>query len=118
MLLHVIYLSTHPSIYLSLIIFSLPPEQRFGAGIYFTSDLCKATSLWPENEEEYLYIIEAQVLTGKDKYGSTDMIVPPPIGSDPLVRYDSVTNGKDIHIIFNGEQAYPEFLITCTKQGK
>ncbi|KAG7331495.1 hypothetical protein KOW79_005464 [Hemibagrus wyckioides] len=95
-----------------------PKAQRGGAGIYFTSDLRKVTSLWPENEEEYLYIIEAQVLTGTDTHGSPDLIVPPPIGRDPLVCYDSVTDGRDTHIIFNGQQAYPEFLITCTKQGK
>ncbi|KAK3543221.1 hypothetical protein QTP70_013693 [Hemibagrus guttatus] len=95
-----------------------PKEQRYGAGIYFTSDLRKARYLWPENEDEYLYFIQAQVLTGKDMVGSPELIVPPPIGRDPLVRYDSVTNGTGIHIIFNGQQAYPEFLITCRKQGK
>ncbi|KAK2850421.1 hypothetical protein Q7C36_009204 [Tachysurus vachellii] len=93
-----------------------PKEQKYGAGIYFTSDLTKARFFWPENEDEYAYYIEAQVLTGNDKLGSSDLIVPPPNGTDPLVRYDSVTNGRDIHVIFNGQQAYPEFLITCKKQ--
>ncbi|XP_027008334.2 protein mono-ADP-ribosyltransferase PARP9 [Tachysurus fulvidraco] len=93
-----------------------PKEQKYGAGIYFTSDLNHASFLWPDNEDEYVYYIEAQVLTGKDKVGSSDLIVPPSIGTDPLVRYDSVTNGRDIYVIFNGQRAYPEFLITCKKQ--
>lgn len=75
----------------------------------------KARSLWADNGEEYIYFIEAQVLTGKDKRGSAELIVPPPIEKDPLVRYDSVTSGSGIHIIFNGQQAYPLYLITCSK---
>ncbi|KAB5576743.1 hypothetical protein PHYPO_G00201970 [Pangasianodon hypophthalmus] len=93
-----------------------PNEQKYGAGIYFTTEVDKAKSLWTDNEEEYIYFIEAQVLTGKETQGSSEMIVPPPFGKDPLVRYDSVTNKRGIHIIFNGQQAYPEFLITCSKQ--
>ncbi|XP_060785164.1 protein mono-ADP-ribosyltransferase PARP9-like [Neoarius graeffei] len=92
-----------------------PKEQKYGAGIYFTSDVSKAKSLWMNNEEEYLYFIEALVLTGKDTLGSPDLIVPPPKGKDPLVRYDSLSNEKDIYVIFNGQQAYPEFLITCSR---
>ncbi|KAF4086724.1 hypothetical protein AMELA_G00087660 [Ameiurus melas] len=92
-----------------------PEEQKYGAGIYFTSELDKARSLWADNGEEYIYFIEADVLTGKEKLGSAELIVPPPIGEDPLVRYDSVTSGSGIHIIFNGQQAYPKYLITCSK---
>ncbi|XP_017344192.1 protein mono-ADP-ribosyltransferase PARP9 isoform X3 [Ictalurus punctatus] len=93
-----------------------PKEQKYGAGIYFTSEVDKARSLWADNGEEYIYFIEAQVLTGKDKRGSAELIVPPPIEKDPLVRYDSVTSGSGIHIIFNGQQAYPTYLITCSRQ--
>ncbi|MCJ8732201.1 hypothetical protein PDJAM_G00208590 [Pangasius djambal] len=93
-----------------------PNEQKYGAGIYFTTEVGKAKSLWTDNGEEYIYFIEARVLTGKETTGSSELIVPPPIGKDPLVRYDSVTNGGGIHVIFNGQQAYPEFLITCSKQ--
>lgn len=92
-----------------------PKEQKYGAGIYFTSEVDKARSLWADNGEEYIYFIEAEVLTGKEKLGSAELIVPPPIGKDPLVRYDSVTSGSGIHIIFNGQQAYPKYLITCSK---
>lgn len=102
--------------HLLLIRLSLPPEQRYGAGIYFTREVDKATSLWRNYEEEYIYFIEALVLTGKDKCGSPELIAPPPIGKDPLVRYDSLSNTRDIYVIFNGQQAYPEFLITCSRQ--
>ncbi|XP_060785165.1 protein mono-ADP-ribosyltransferase PARP9-like [Neoarius graeffei] len=92
-----------------------PKEQKYGAGIYFTSDVNKARSLWMNNEEEYIYFIDALVLTGKDKHGSPELIVPPPKGKDPLVRYDSLSNKKDIYVIFSGQQACPEFLITCSR---
>ncbi|KAI5107510.1 poly [ADP-ribose] polymerase 9, partial [Silurus meridionalis] len=90
-----------------------PKEQACGAGIYFTTEADEAFTLWEDNGEEYIYFIEAQVLTGKQTSGSTDLIVPPPNGTDPLVRYDSVTNKKGIHVIFNGQHAYPERIITC-----
>lgn len=108
---HLLIVKSH----LSLMRFSLPPEQKYGAGIYFTTEVNKAKSLWTDNEE-YIYLIEALVLTGKETGGSPELIVPPPIGKDPLVRYDSVTNKTDIYVIFNGQQAYPEYLITCRNQ--
>ncbi|KAM9486128.1 protein mono-ADP-ribosyltransferase PARP9 [Clarias gariepinus] len=96
-----------------------PKEQKYGAGIYFTSEVDKAKSLWTDSEEEeYVYFIEAQVLTGKETIGTPGIIVPPPIGNDPLVRYDSVTNDQGIHVTFNGQQAYPELLITCRNLNK
>lgn len=104
--------------HLPLISLCLPPEQKYGAGIYFTADVEEAKSLWTDNGEEYIYFIEALVLTGKHHSGSPKMIVPPPIGNDPLVRYDSVINGRGVHVIFSGQQAYPDLLITCRKQDK
>ncbi|TSM60564.1 Poly [ADP-ribose] polymerase 9 [Bagarius yarrelli] len=93
-----------------------PKEQKYGAGIYFTNDLEKGKYFWPEYEERYIYFIEAQVLTGKHTLGSQEMIVPPPTASDPLVRYNSVTNNRGVYVIFNGQHAYPEFIITCQKK--
>ncbi|KAI5628551.1 poly [ADP-ribose] polymerase 9 [Silurus asotus] len=93
-----------------------PKEQACGAGIYFTTEADEAFTLWEDNGEEYIYFIEAQVLTGKQTSGSTDLIVPPLIGTDPLVRYNSVMNKKGIHVIFNGQHAYPERIITCTEK--
>ncbi|XP_062861474.1 protein mono-ADP-ribosyltransferase PARP9 [Trichomycterus rosablanca] len=93
-----------------------PTEQKYGAGIYFTTDLSKAKYLWPDSEEVYVYIIVAQVLTGKSTSGSSGLILPPPIGNDPLHRHDSVNNIiKDIFVIFNGQLALPKFIITCKR---
>lgn len=74
--------------------------------------------LWPFSEEaekeEYSYIIEAQVLTGKDTRGSPEFIVAPLLPNDTQDHYNSVTNiQKDTYVIFHGHQALPEFLITC-----
>ncbi|XP_072542605.1 protein mono-ADP-ribosyltransferase PARP9 [Salminus brasiliensis] len=94
-----------------------PKEQNCGAGIYFTSELGKATRLWQgiEEEEEYIYIIEAQVLTGNHTRGSSQLIVPPPSETVPQAHYDSVCNDtKDTFVIFNGQQALPDFIYTCT----
>ncbi|XP_076854470.1 protein mono-ADP-ribosyltransferase PARP9 [Brachyhypopomus gauderio] len=91
-----------------------PAEQRCGAGIYFTSEVGRVLRLWENWEEDYVYIFEAQVLTGKSTVGSPELIVPPPTGSDPLVCYNSVTNDvKDVHVIFHSQQALPRFLLTC-----
>lgn len=76
--------------------------------------MSETKNLWPDSGELYVYIIIAQVLTGKSRLGSPDMIVPPPMGSNPLHLYDSVTdNREDIFVIFNGQQAFPEAIITC-----
>ncbi|KAG5833575.1 hypothetical protein ANANG_G00277350 [Anguilla anguilla] len=96
--------------------YSPPKEQRFGAGIYFGGSLSTARKLGEHLEnEEYMYIFQAQVLTGKDTMGSPDLIIPPALGSDPLCRYDSVSGGRDTHVIFNSHQALPVYLLTCRK---
>ncbi|XP_063069039.1 protein mono-ADP-ribosyltransferase PARP9 [Engraulis encrasicolus] len=97
--------------------YSPPDEQRFGQGIYFTESVKSAMPLWKGmEEEEYVYIVEAEVLTGKDTVGSTGLIVPPSKQQqDPLIRYDSVKGGTDIHVIFNGQQAVPRFIYTLKR---
>ncbi|XP_073711244.1 protein mono-ADP-ribosyltransferase PARP9 [Misgurnus anguillicaudatus] len=97
--------------------FAPPAEQKYGSGIYFSSKLDSALKLWRNGlKEEYIYIIQAQVLTGNSAAGSPDFILPPVIGRDPLDRYDSVTGLSDIHVIFSGQQALPEYLIICEKK--
>ncbi|XP_061082729.1 protein mono-ADP-ribosyltransferase PARP9 isoform X2 [Conger conger] len=94
--------------------YSPPKDQPYGAGIYFGSSVSSAKKLADHLEkEEYVYIFEAQVLTGKDTHGSPDLIIPPVLGSDPLSRYDSVKGGRDTHVIFNSHQALPVYLFTC-----
>ena len=76
-----------------------------------------AMKLWSNTpEEEYLYLVEAQVLSGRSAAGSPDLILPPSLDSDPWSLYDSVSNTrKDVHVVFNGHQALPEYLIICKK---
>eukprot|EP00063_Salmo_salar_P075022 XP_014049857.1 PREDICTED: poly [ADP-ribose] polymerase 14-like [Salmo salar] len=91
-------------------------EQKLGEGIYFSGSVHGAERLWKGSaDEEYLYFIEAQVLTGKSIVGCPGLIVPPAFARDPLTLYDSVNGGGDTWVIFNGHQALPEYLITCKK---
>ncbi|XP_049340824.1 protein mono-ADP-ribosyltransferase PARP9 [Astyanax mexicanus] len=92
-----------------------PEEQTYGAGIYFTNEPRRALKLWQDREEQYIYIIEAQVVTGRcTSQGSPQMIVPPST-ADTQAQYDSVCNeARDTFVIFNGQQALPEYIYTCT----
>ncbi|XP_026074001.1 poly [ADP-ribose] polymerase 9-like isoform X2 [Carassius auratus] len=95
--------------------FAPPAEQRCGSGIYF-STMDEVLKLWNEQEhEQYIYIIQAQVLTGNSTDGSPNLIMPPPLGKDPLDRYDSVNHRKQTYVIFNSQQALPEYLFICAK---
>lgn len=72
--------------------------------------------MWKQTISEYLYFVVAEVLTGNSVLGIPDLILPPPVGADPLVRYDSVNGGPDISVIFTGYQALPVHIITCKKK--
>lgn len=96
--------------------FAPPAEQKYGSGIYFSSKLDSALMLWRNGlKEEYIYIIQAQVLTGNSTVGSPDLILPPVTGHDPLKHFDSVNDYVYTHVIFSGQQALPEYLIICDK---
>ncbi|KAL0993705.1 hypothetical protein UPYG_G00112120 [Umbra pygmaea] len=98
--------------------FAPPDEQKLGKGIYFSGSADGADKLWRGlANEEYLYFIKAQVLTGKSTAGSPGLIVPPERNSgEPFSLFDSVEGGVETHVIFNGWQALPEYLITCKNQ--
>lgn len=70
---------------------------------------------WRQPFSDYVYFVEAEVLTGTSVPGNPDLILPPPLGADPLVRYDSVSGGHNISVIFTGYQALPVYIITCKK---
>lgn len=96
--------------------FAPPAEQRYGSGIYFSGTVNGAMKLWKEQEhEQYIYIIQAQVLTGKSAIGSADLILPPPLSGDPLDRFDSLSDKGQTYVIFSSQQALPEYLIICAK---
>ncbi|XP_016093246.1 poly [ADP-ribose] polymerase 9 [Sinocyclocheilus grahami] len=96
--------------------FAPPAEQKYGSGIYFSSTVDGALKLWKEQKhEQYIYIIQAQVLTGTYTIGSPQMILPPSLNADPLDRFDSLSDMGQTHIIFSGQQALPEYLIICSR---
>ncbi|KAG7233896.1 hypothetical protein INR49_006458 [Caranx melampygus] len=92
-----------------------PADPEYGEGIYFAGSVKKAMKMWEDQKEEYLYFVEAEVLTGKSTSGKRGLILPPPMGTDPQVTYDSVNGGTDISVIFSGYQALPKYIITCKK---
>lgn len=69
--------------------------------------------MWKDQNEEYVYLVEADVLTGDSTHGEPGLILPPARGTDPSNRYDSVTGGTDIAVIFSTYQAWPKHIITC-----
>uniref|UniRef100_A0A8C5BZX9 Macro domain-containing protein n=1 Tax=Gadus morhua TaxID=8049 RepID=A0A8C5BZX9_GADMO len=92
-----------------------PVTPKYGEGIYFSGSVRGAVDLWREqsHQDVYQYYVEAKVLTGKSTPGKRDLIMPPPVGDDPLVRFDSLSGGTDISVIFNGHQAHM-FSLTFT----
>ncbi|XP_023144846.2 protein mono-ADP-ribosyltransferase PARP9 [Amphiprion ocellaris] len=93
-----------------------PPEDpAYGDGIYFTGTVRTAMKTWKERNEEYLYFVEAEVLTGDSTAGKPGLILPPAKGKDPHILYDSVTGGSDVAVIFSGYQALPRYIITCKR---
>lgn len=88
-----------------------PDDPQYGEGIYFASTVEKALEVWKLPNQEYVYIVEAEVLTGNSTPGQCGLIVPPVL--DPAKRYDSVSGGPDISVIFNSRQALPTKIIIC-----
>uniref|UniRef100_A0A8C5BSH0 Macro domain-containing protein n=1 Tax=Gadus morhua TaxID=8049 RepID=A0A8C5BSH0_GADMO len=95
-------------------------NPKYGEGIYFSGSVRGAVDLWREqsHQDVYQYYVEAKVLTGKSTPGKRDLIMPPPVGDDPLVRFESLSGGTDICVIFNGHQALPECIIICKSQSQ
>lgn len=91
----------------------LDSDPQCGEGIYFAKNVKKAMDVWRENNDQYLYFVEADVLTGKSIKGKPGLILPPAVGKDPQVRFDSVNGGSDISVIFSSYQALPRYIITC-----
>lgn len=91
-----------------------PDDPVYGEGIYFAHKIKKALEMWKEKGEEYLYFVEAEVLTGNSAFGKPGMILPPPVGNDPSIIHDSV-GGPEVSVIFSGYQALPTYIIVCKK---
>lgn len=69
--------------------------------------------VWKKPNLEYVHLVVAEVLTGNSTLGRPGLILPPPVGTEPLDLYDSVSGGNDISVIFSGYQALPRYIITC-----
>lgn len=89
------------------------PEPNHGEGIYFAATVQKALEVWKLPNQEYLYMVEATVLTGNPTAGRPGLIVPPLLDSSPDRRHHSVSAGPDVSVIFDGRQALPTKIFTC-----
>uniref|UniRef100_A0A6P8QZ94 Poly [ADP-ribose] polymerase n=1 Tax=Geotrypetes seraphini TaxID=260995 RepID=A0A6P8QZ94_GEOSA len=90
----------------------------FGNGTYFAIQASYSAhnqySKPDANGQKYIYL--ARVLAGDYCVGRTGIVTPPSKStSDPTNLYDSVTDNTanpSMFVIFNDNQAYPEYLIT------
>uniref|UniRef100_A0A3Q4HIS3 Macro domain-containing protein n=1 Tax=Neolamprologus brichardi TaxID=32507 RepID=A0A3Q4HIS3_NEOBR len=91
-------------------------DPKYGEGIYFAGTVKEAMDVWKEEKDKYLYFVEADVLRGTPTEGQRGLILPPAKGTDPQVRFDSVSGGSNISVIFSSYQALPRYIITCEKK--
>ncbi|RVE57856.1 hypothetical protein OJAV_G00203380 [Oryzias javanicus] len=92
-----------------------PDDTLYGEGIYFTNSIKEALKVWKSRMEEYVYFVEAEVLTGNTTQGKQGLILPPPVGNEPDKLFDSVYGGSGTSVIFSGYQALPKYIITCKR---
>ncbi|KAM4605807.1 protein mono-ADP-ribosyltransferase PARP10 [Discoglossus pictus] len=95
----------------------------YGQGVYFAVQavLSAMDHYSPPSSEGKKYILVAKVLTGQFTVGKQDMRAPPSLPDttgEALRRYDSLVDSAlnpSIFVIFNDTQAYPQYLITCSR---
>uniref|UniRef100_A0A8C5LKK1 Poly (ADP-ribose) polymerase family, member 9 n=1 Tax=Jaculus jaculus TaxID=51337 RepID=A0A8C5LKK1_JACJA len=95
-------------------------HSKYGAGIEFTKKLKTLAGKIKKlsNTDNLIYVFEAEVLIGSFCQGHTQHIVPPPLSPGAIDAHDSVVDSvssPEIVVIFNGIQAVPRYLWTCTQ---
>ncbi|XP_054431187.1 protein mono-ADP-ribosyltransferase PARP9 isoform X1 [Pteronotus mesoamericanus] len=101
--------------------YSVPQDPKYGAGIYFTKNLRSLAYQIKKTPatDKLIYIFEAEVLTGAFSEGHPLDIVPPPLSPVDIDKLDSVVDNisrPDTFVIFNGVQAMPQYLWTCSSK--
>lgn len=100
-----------------ILILFLCTATVFGEGVYFavSSEYSASPKYSPPDSKGRRYIYQCKVLTGQAMIGKAGLKVLPQRTGDIL--YDSATNNltePTVYVIFNDNQAYPEYLITFT----
>ncbi|XP_076974264.1 protein mono-ADP-ribosyltransferase PARP9 isoform X1 [Tamandua tetradactyla] len=100
--------------------YSVPCDPKYGAGIYFTKNLKNLADQAKKRSatDKLIYVFEAEVLTGSFCQGHQLNFVPPPLSPGAIESHDSVVDSvssPETFVIFNGMQAMPQYLWTCTQ---
>ncbi|XP_029424107.1 protein mono-ADP-ribosyltransferase PARP9 isoform X2 [Nannospalax galili] len=101
-------------------LYSAPCDTIYGAGIHFNKTLKKLVDKVKKasNTDRFIYVFEAEVLTGSFCQGSPLNITPPLLSPGALDTHDSVVDSvsnPETIVIFSGMQAMPQYLWTCTQ---
>ncbi|KAL1788556.1 poly [ADP-ribose] polymerase 9 isoform X1 [Sigmodon hispidus] len=101
-------------------LYSTPYDPVYGTGIHFTKNLKKLADKVKKTSstDRLIYVFEAEVLTGFFCRGNNLNITPPPLRPGALDVHDSVVDdvsNPETTVVFNGMQAMPQYLWTCTQ---
>nr|XP_013001835.1 poly [ADP-ribose] polymerase 9 isoform X1 [Cavia porcellus]XP_013001836.1 poly [ADP-ribose] polymerase 9 isoform X1 [Cavia porcellus] len=99
-------------------LYSEPCDPEYGAGIYFIGSLKKLAEQVKKNPatDKWIYVFEAEVLTGSFCQGRQRNFVPLPPRPGTIGGYDSMVDNvssPETFVIFSGTQAMPQYLWTC-----